>query len=99
MERYDGLAWGFPKADCLKIPNKVAHIEAFYNILQDNCFNLNVFERYKVTFMAVIEFMDYYKNNRIHTFGFKNSSDFHKEFIKNIVSEKAISLQCLNLVD
>lgn len=51
----------------VKAPNKNAHIESFHRILEDDCLSINEFETYAKAFMAVVDFMDFYCNTRIHS--------------------------------
>ena len=48
-------------------PNKNAHIESFHRILEDDCLSINEFETYTEAFLAVVDFMDFYCNLRIHS--------------------------------
>lgn len=48
-------------------PNKNAHIEAFHRILEDDCLSSNEFENYAHAYMAIVGYMDYYCNIRIHS--------------------------------
>ncbi|MFD1360826.1 IS3 family transposase [Lentibacillus salinarum] len=44
-----------------------AHIESFHRILEDNCLSGCEFETYGEAYKAIIEFMDFYNNRRIHS--------------------------------
>ncbi|MGI6570693.1 MULTISPECIES: IS3 family transposase [Staphylococcaceae] len=48
-------------------PNKNAHIEAFHRILEDDCLSINEFETYTQAYMAIVDYMDFYSNIRIHS--------------------------------
>lgn len=50
----------------VRTPNKNAHIEAFHRLLEDDRLSINEFETYAQAYMAIIEYMDYYNNVRIH---------------------------------
>lgn len=51
----------------VKTPNKNAHIEAFHRLLEDDCLSINEFETYTQAYIAVVEYMDFYNNVRIHS--------------------------------
>jgi putative transposase len=48
-------------------PNKNAHIEAFHRILEDDCLSISEFETYAEAYTAIVEYMYYYNNVRIHS--------------------------------
>lgn len=50
-----------------KTPNMNAHIESFHRILEDDCLSGCEFETYGEAYKAVIDFMDFYNNRRIHS--------------------------------
>lgn len=50
-----------------KTPNMNAHIEAFHRVLEDDCLSINEFETYAEAYMAIVDFMDFYCNIRIHS--------------------------------
>lgn len=51
----------------VKTPNKNAHIEAFHRLLEDDCLSINEFETYVQAYIAIMDYMDYYNNVRIHS--------------------------------
>lgn len=51
----------------VKTPNKNAHIEAFHRLIEDDCLSINEFGTFAHAYMAIVEYMDYYNNIRIHS--------------------------------
>nr|WP_278335782.1 IS3 family transposase [Petroclostridium xylanilyticum] len=51
----------------VKTPNKNAHIEAFYRLLEDDCLSINEFKTYAQAYIAIVDYMDFYNNVRIHS--------------------------------
>jgi len=51
----------------VKIPNKNARIEAFHRILEDDCLSVSEFETYAEAYTAIVEYIYYYNNVRIHS--------------------------------
>lgn len=50
-----------------KTPNMNAHIESFHRIMEDDCLSDRELETYGEAYKAVMEFMDFYNNRRIHS--------------------------------
>ncbi|MDP9729354.1 transposase (plasmid) [Alicyclobacillus sp. TC] len=50
-----------------KSPNMNAHIESFHRLLEDDCLSRYEFESYEQAYKAVVDFMDYYNNRRLHS--------------------------------
>jgi len=48
-------------------PNKNAHIESFHRLLEDDCISMNRFSNYTQAYMAVLGYIEYYNNVRIHS--------------------------------
>lgn len=51
----------------VRTPNKDAHIESFYSILETECFQVNVFKRYLDGYRRTAEFIKFYQTERIHS--------------------------------
>ncbi|KUK52449.1 MAG: transposase [Desulfotomaculum sp. 46_296] len=49
-----------------KTPNKNAHIESFYFLLETECLSLNEFESYQQAYQFVSEYIQLYNERRIH---------------------------------
>jgi putative transposase len=49
-----------------KTPNKNAHIESFHSILEKECLGKQEFSSYQEAYKAVINFIHFYNQNRIH---------------------------------
>lgn len=49
-----------------KTPNKNAHIESFYSLLETECLSLNEFESYQQAYQLVGEYILFYNERRIH---------------------------------
>lgn len=50
-----------------RTPNMNAHIESFHKLLEDDCLSRYEFETFEEAYRAVMEFMDYYNNRRLHS--------------------------------
>jgi putative transposase len=50
-----------------RTPNMNAHIESFHRILEEECLSRYEFESYEQAYKAVVEFMEYYNNRRLHS--------------------------------
>jgi putative transposase len=50
----------------VRTPNKDAHIESFYSILETECFQVNIFNRYPDAYRIVSNFITFYQTERIH---------------------------------
>lgn len=50
-----------------KMPNMNAHIESFHRIFEDDCLSRMPFGTYAEAYQAVVEFMVYYNERRIHS--------------------------------
>jgi putative transposase len=50
-----------------KTPNMNAHIESFHRIFEDDCLSRWQFETYAEAYQAVVEFMEYYNERRMHS--------------------------------
>lgn len=50
----------------VRTPNKDAHIESFYSILETECFQVNIFDRYLDGYRRTSEFIKFYQTERIH---------------------------------
>ena len=51
----------------VRTPNKDAHIESFYSILETECFQVNIFDRYLDGYRRTSEFIKFYQTERIHS--------------------------------
>ncbi|EPY2286789.1 transposase [Clostridium sporogenes] len=51
----------------VKTPNKNAHVESFYRILEDECFKSNEFHSYKDAYIIVNDFIHFHNNRRLHS--------------------------------
>lgn len=50
----------------VRTPNKDAHIESFYSILETECFQVNIFESYLDGYRRTSDFIKFYQTQRIH---------------------------------
>ncbi|WP_257722839.1 integrase core domain-containing protein [Anoxybacillus sp. B2M1] len=50
-----------------RTPNMNAHIEAFHRLLEEECLGRMVFDRYEEAYQAVVEYMRFYNERRIHS--------------------------------
>lgn len=50
-----------------KTPNMNAHIESFHRIMEDDCLSGCEFDTYGEAYKAIVGFMDFYNNRRIHS--------------------------------
>lgn len=50
----------------IQTPNKDAHIESFYSILEMECFRVNLFRTYSEAYQVTSEFIQQYQSIRIH---------------------------------
>jgi len=50
-----------------KTPNMNAHIESFHRLLEDDCLSSEEFDTYAQAYKAVVEYMDFYNNRRLHS--------------------------------
>jgi transposase InsO family protein len=50
----------------VQTPNKDAHIESFYSILETECFQVNIFKSYLEGYSTTYNFIEFYNNERIH---------------------------------
>lgn len=50
-----------------KTPNMNAHIESFHRIMEDDCLSDHELKTYGEAYQAIMEFMDFYNNRRIHS--------------------------------
>lgn len=50
----------------LQTPNKDAHIESFYSILETECFQTHVFQTYQEAYKTSYDFIDFYHSRRVH---------------------------------
>lgn len=48
-------------------PNKNAHIESFHRLLEDDCMSINNFSNYMQAYIAILGYIEYYNNVRIHS--------------------------------
>lgn len=63
-----------------RTPNMNAHIESFHRLLEDDCLSRHEFETYSQAYEAVVDFMDYYNNRRLHSsLNYLSPVEFHKE--------------------
>jgi len=66
-----------------KTPNKNAHIEAFYSILEEECLSQCEFQSYADAYQAVVEYISYYNNTRIHSgINYLSLREFHEAFTR-----------------
>ncbi|PWK16142.1 integrase core domain-containing protein [Tumebacillus permanentifrigoris] len=49
-----------------KTPSKNAHIESFHAVLEDECLRRSEFEMFAEAHEAVLEFINFYNERRIH---------------------------------
>lgn len=62
-----------------RTPNMNAHIESFHRLLEDDCLSRHEFETYAQAYEAVVDFMDYYNNRRLHSsLNYLSPVEFHK---------------------
>lgn len=81
--------------ECIPVrtPNKNAHIEAFNSILEDECFSRHEFKSFTEAYLAVVEFMDYYNNRRLHgSLGDVPPAEYHEACISNTARATVIKL-------
>lgn len=58
-------------------PNRNAYIEAFNSILEIEVLQVRYFENFKVVYQAIMEFVEFYNNRRLHgSLGFKSPMMF-----------------------
>jgi putative transposase len=70
-----------------RTPNKIAHIESFHNILEEECL-CQVFENYAQAYSTVVTFMKFYNSKRIHgSLGFMSPKEYGKCY-KNVKSKE-----------
>lgn len=50
----------------VQTPNKDAHIESFYSILETECFQVSVFNNYLEGYQVTYDFIQFYQTERIH---------------------------------
>ena len=50
----------------VRTPNKDAHIESFFSILETECFQVHIFNRYLDAYRIVANFIEFYQTERIH---------------------------------
>lgn len=86
-ERYGVLHERIPP----KTPNKIAHIEAFHRILEDECLLQHEFRTYAEAYQAVSDFMRFYNSRRIHSaVGFLTPDEAYRAFRSNRMRLAAI---------
>lgn len=51
----------------VRTPNKDAHIESFYSILETECFQTNIFNNYLEGYRTTYNFIEFYHKERIHS--------------------------------
>lgn len=62
-----------------KTPNKIAHIESFHSLLQEECLSRYEFETFTDAYLAVVAYIDYYNHRRIHgSLGYRTPSEYHE---------------------
>lgn len=67
--------------ECIPVrtPNKNAHIEAFHAVLEDDCFGRHEFRTFAEAYVAVVDYIDYYNNRRLHgSLGYRPPAEYHK---------------------
>lgn len=68
----------------VRTPNKNAHIEAFHALLQDECLSRYEFQTFTEAYIAVVEYIDYYNNRRIHgRLGYRTPVEYHDAITSN----------------
>jgi putative transposase len=50
-----------------RTPNRNVHIEAFHRLLKEECLGRMVFDSYEEAYQAMMEYMQFYKERRIHS--------------------------------
>lgn len=72
-------------------PNKNAHVEAFHRILEDDCLSVNEFGTYAHAYMAIIDYMDYYNNVRIHSsIGYLSPVEYYLDVLAGEIKPLAV---------
>ena len=51
----------------LQTPNKDAHIESFYSIIETECFQVNIFNDFLEGYQTTFDFIKFYHEERIHS--------------------------------
>lgn len=73
-----------------RTPNMNAHIESFHRVLEDDCLSRYEFESYAQAYAAVVEFMDYYNNRRMHSsLNYLSPVEFHEAHLENGMMPKS----------
>jgi putative transposase len=67
-----------------RTPNMNAHIESFHRWFEEECLARNEFQTYEEAYRAVVEYMEYYNNRRIHSsLHYLSPKSFHHEHMEN----------------
>lgn len=74
-------------------PNKNAHIESFHRILEDDCLSKKSFRNYTEAYLAIIAFIDYYNNIRIHSsIKYLSPTEYHEKLVNNNIRRVVMKL-------
>jgi putative transposase len=67
-----------------RTPNMNAHIEAFHRWFEEDCLSRYEFQTYEEAYRAVVEYMEYYNNRRIHSsLHYLSPKTFYQQYIEN----------------
>jgi putative transposase len=67
-----------------KTPNMNAHIEAFHRWFEEDCLSRSEFQTYEEAYRAVVEYMEYYNNRRIHSsLHYLSPKTFYQQHMEN----------------
>ena len=77
----------------IKSPNYNAHIESYHSILEDECLSRYEFRNYCEAYEAVVQFVEFYNNRRIHESIYGLSPmEYYKGVISNTVKPLKIKV-------
>lgn len=65
-----------------RTPNMNAHIESFHRLLEDGCLSSEEFDSYGQAYEAVVNFMEFYNDRRLHSsLHYMPPDEFHKKHL------------------